>query len=172
VRAEQQQRVRVARVRRQDWPASRQIRLEALEDTPIGFVELLADAQQRTDEQWEQRAAAFAEGASSALWLAWHGDQPVGCLGAARYEPGTAALLLGVYVSPAARGAGVLDRMLDAAAEWARGLEGVTELRLEVHEDNARARAAYARRGFVETGATAPYPPDPTRAELEMVRPL
>jgi ribosomal protein S18 acetylase RimI-like enzyme len=46
------------------------------------------------------------------------------------------------------------------------------ELVLEVHEDNARARAAYRRLGFAETGATRPYPLPPGGAELEMARPL
>ena len=164
--------VRVTRVRPQDWPAWRQIRLEALEDTPIGFVELLADARQRTDAQWQERAAAAAEGDAHGLWLAWDGERPVGCTGAVRYEPGDDALVYSVYVSPTARGGDVLDQLLGAVTAWARTLDGGTRLRLEVHEDNARARAAYARRGFVETGGTAPYPPDPSRSELEMVRPL
>jgi hypothetical protein len=54
--------VRVERVRPQDWAAWKAIRLEALEDTPIGFLELLADARQKTDAQWQERAAAAAEG--------------------------------------------------------------------------------------------------------------
>ncbi len=164
--------VDVRRVRPEDWPAWKQIRLEALEDTPIGFLELLADAQRKDDAQWQERTAAAAEGDAHGLWLAWDGDRPVGCTGAVRYEPGDDALVYSVYVSPAARGTGPLDLLLDAVREWARGLAGVTRLRLEVHEDNARARAAYAKRGFVETGGTAPYAPDPTRQELEMVRPL
>jgi ribosomal protein S18 acetylase RimI-like enzyme len=164
--------VTVRRVVPQDWQAWKAIRLEALEDTPIGFLELLADAQQRADAQWQERTSAAAVGGTHGLWLAWQDDRPVGCAGGVRYEPGDSVVVYGVYVSPAARGAGVLDALLDQLAAWGRGLDGVSRLRLEVHEDNARARAAYRRRGFVETGASAPYPPDPTRRELEMVRPL
>ena len=36
----------------------------------------------------------------------------------------------------------------------------------------ARVRPQDARRGSVETGAWSEYPPDPTRRDLEMVRPL
>ena len=164
--------VEVRRVRPQDWQAWKAIRLEALEDTPIGFLELLADARQRPDEQWQERASAAAEGDAHALWLAWDGDRAVGCTGAVRYAPGDDALLYSVYVSPGARGGDAFDQLLGAAEQWARSLQGVERLRLEVHEDNARARAAYAKRGFVETGGTAPYTPDPSRLELEMVRPL
>ena len=42
------------------------------------------------------------------------------------------------------------------------------DLRLEVHEDNGPARAAYARLGFADTGVRRPYPLDPTGDELEM----
>jgi len=162
----------VRRVRPQDWPHWRRIRLEALADTPTAFLELLGDAERRTDAQWQERTAAAAQGDAHGLWLAWEGDEVVGCIGGLRYEPGDDALVYTVYVTPSARSAGVLDLLLDAVEQWARGLAGVTRLRLEVHEDNARARAAYARRGFVENGAWEPYPHDPTRQELEMDRPL
>ena len=39
---------------------------------------------------------------------------------------------------------------------------------LEVHEDNASARAFYRRRGFTETGQRKPYPLDPSADELVM----
>jgi GNAT superfamily N-acetyltransferase len=174
VRAEQEQPVRIAvrRLRPDEWQASRAIRLEALADTPIGFLEVLADARQRTDEGWRERARAVSEGDEQALFLAWDGERPIGTAGGWRRDGGPAVVVFAVYVTPSRRGADVLDRLLDAVEGWARGLEGVTELRLEVHEDNARARAAYARRGFAETGASCPYEPDPTRLELEMVRPL
>jgi ribosomal protein S18 acetylase RimI-like enzyme len=41
-------------------------------------------------------------------------------------------------------------------------------LLLHVHEANARARAFYRRRGFVETGVRLPYSLDETTDELEM----
>lgn len=52
--------------------------------------------------------------------------------------------------------------------DWAdrRGLP------LEVHEDNARAQAAYRKLGFRDTGERAPYPLPPGGQELVMERPL
>ncbi len=94
----------------------------------------------------------------------------MGCLGAVRREPGTPTVYT-VYVGSEVRGGDVLDRLLEAAEDWARDLDGV-RVRLEVHEDNARARAAYVRRGFVETGAWEPYPLDTSKRDPEMVRPL
>ncbi|HZU93097.1 MAG TPA: GNAT family N-acetyltransferase, partial [Microbacterium sp.] len=49
------------------------------------------------------------------------------------------------------RGAGVIDALLDAAAEWARW-RGLSDLLLEVHVDNDRAQSVYARCGFVRSG--------------------
>ena len=165
-------RAEVRRLRTQEWRDWKALRLEALADTPIGFLEVLAQAQRKSDEQWRERVLAVSEGDEQALYLAWDGARPIGCAGGWRRDGGPSVVVFAVYVSPAARGGDVLDRLLEAVATWAGALPGVTELRLEVHEDNARARAAYRKRGFTETGGTAPYPPDPTRVELEMSRPL
>ena len=66
-------------------------------------------------------------------------------------------LLVGVYVSPDYRGdvAGVSRLLLDAVEDWAR-LHGDT-LRLEVHEDNPRARRFYEKLGFTMTGRSREY---------------
>ena len=161
--------VEIRRVRPQDWPSSRALRLEALADTPIGFLETLEQAQSADDETWQERAARGAEGGDAFQVLAWDGDRPVGtCVSFVR---GGRTWLAAVYVSPDARGQGLLAEMVERCADWARQ-GGAPELVLEVHEANARARAAYAKLGFVDTGRTTPYPLEPGGLELEMVRPL
>ncbi|ACV07236.1 predicted acyltransferase [Kytococcus sedentarius DSM 20547] len=76
--------------------------------------------------------------------------------------------LIGVYVDPAHRGRGLRGRLTEAAADWTRGL-GLGTLSLWVHEDNARARAAYSRLGFRPTGARVVEAMGP---ELQMGRAL
>jgi RimJ/RimL family protein N-acetyltransferase len=61
----------------------------------------------------------------------------------------------------------VLEELLDWAQRWARSA-GLNRLRLLVHEDNARARAAYVRLGFAPTGRSSPYPLDQTKVEYEL----
>lgn len=56
-------------------------------------------------------------------------------------------LMDGIFVAPWARGRGVGTRLLDAIAEEAR-LRGYREVRLDVVEDNTRARALYERKGY------------------------
>ena len=162
--------IEVRRVRPGDWPLSRALRLEALADTPIGFLETLEQAQSADDQTWQQRAARGAEGGDAFQVLAWDGDRPVGtCVSFVRDGR---TWLVAVYLSPDARGQGLLAELVDRCAGWARG-GGAPELVLEVHESNVRARAAYAKLGFVETGSATPYPHDPPGGlELEMVRGL
>jgi RimJ/RimL family protein N-acetyltransferase len=159
----------VRRVTLENWPQVRALRLEALADTPIGFLERLADAQELPDEAWQARVTRGAEGGDSFQVLAWDGERPVGnCVCFLRDG---AAWLAGVYVAPAHRGSGLLAELADRCAAWARE-QGMTTLRLEVHEDNARAQRAYARLGFTATGERTPYDLDPTRDELTMERRL
>jgi ribosomal protein S18 acetylase RimI-like enzyme len=161
--------VEVRRATPADWPRLKALRLEALADTPIGFLETLEQAEQLDDGVWQARAARGAEGGDSLQVVAWDGARPVGtCVS---FVGDGRAWLVAVYVSPTARGRGLLGELVQRCADWARE-RGQPELVLEVHEDNARARAAYDKVGFVETGASRPYPLNPSRSELEMVLPL
>lgn len=125
-----------------DWRAWRDLRLEGLQDTPIGFMETYADALLVADEEWQERLSR-----PGARFLAYDGDDPVGMAGGFRNEAGE-PVLFGVYVRPSARGRGVLAGLVDAVAAWA----APDPLVLDVHEDNGRAHAAYLKLGFVETG--------------------
>jgi RimJ/RimL family protein N-acetyltransferase len=153
-----------------DWAGFREIRLRMLADEPIAFEERLVDAQTVPEYRWRDRAgrslgfvrfAALEPG--TGRWVATMGatlaPQPDRCI------------LIGVYVEPAARGAGgVTDLLLDTVQDWSRVRRPL--MSLFVHEDNARARRAYEKRGFVLTGSSEPYPLDPRRVELEMIKRL
>jgi len=180
-----------------DWPEVRALRLEMLADTPLAYLETLAQAERRSEAEWR----AWARGGSSAESITVAGillDGPArggtahdGTTSDGTVRDGTAsegrwvatmmskvppgasgAFLYGVYVAPSHRGktAGVTDALLTRVEEWAR--ERGDTLTLEVHELNGRARAAYRERGFVETGVTLPYPLDRTQRELQMQKRL
>jgi ribosomal protein S18 acetylase RimI-like enzyme len=182
----------VRRVRPEDWPRLRALRLEALEDTPMGFLERYEDALKVADEGWQFRAHRGSEAGDSAQFIAelrptmrsasgaeeadqWRRDGSF--LGTMVGFPDTSGSdevwLAAVYVTPAWRGRGraVTDALLDAVVDWARS-RNASRMLLEVHEDNASARAFYRRRGFVETGQRKPYPLDPSADELVMALPL
>lgn len=168
----------VRRVRAEDWPRLRALRLEALEDTPMGFLERYEDALKITDEGWQFRAHRGSEAGDSAQFVADQcGREDGSFLGTMVGFPDTSGSdevwLAAVYVTPAWRGRGraVADALLDAVVDWARS-RNASRMLLEVHEDNASARAFYRRRGFIETGQRKPYPLDPSADELAMALPL
>jgi GNAT superfamily N-acetyltransferase len=143
VRADQ---LRLEVVGPDDWRAWRDLRLEALEDTPIGFMETVEQARTVDDDEWRERMAK-----PGLRLLAYDEERAVGMAGGFRDQAG-APVLFAVYVTPAARGTGVLDLLVDRVAEWA----APDPLTLEVHVDNGHAHRAYLRLGFSETGETTP----------------
>ncbi|MFJ8585577.1 GNAT family N-acetyltransferase [Streptomyces sp. NPDC093595] len=160
-------------LRSDEWRKARDIRLAALRDpiAHLAFLDTYEAAAARPDEHWQERTAGAAEGndgirqfvaeAPDGTWdgtatvLVEHrgveslfGDVPVV----------QQTQVVGVYVRPAARGAGLADALFRAALEWSWSLEGepVQRVRLHVHEENARARAFYRKLGFEPTGAHMP----------------
>jgi ribosomal protein S18 acetylase RimI-like enzyme len=165
----------IRRVRPEDWREYRALRLEMLEDTPLAYLETLESALTRPDSDWQGRTLRAARPGNTAYaavdpasgrWL--------GAMNAYVATDPTRVMLVSVYITPSARGraAGVTDMLLDAVIAWARDRPGARALRLEVHEDNPRARAYYERRGFVLTGRSVPYALDRTQKDLEMELPL
>jgi ribosomal protein S18 acetylase RimI-like enzyme len=155
----------VRRVRADEWPQYRELRLEALKDTPIGFGEWYEDAVEKPDEMWQERAKLAAEAPDTALFAAFtENGQPVGMAGAfPRVGSDREMVIYGVYVSPSHRGPrlGVATLLFDAVIQWARET-GADAITLSVHAQNERAHAFYRRYGFVDTGETMPYNLDET----------
>lgn len=167
----------VRRVRISDADRVRSIRIESLGDpaADIAFLGSRERALAQPTEFWQERTAAVALSGSAAQFVAESGREWFGTVTVLIAEPtgsdSTAASrpsLVAVYVRPSQRGRGILEAMVDAAAAWV-GDAGGTELALEVHEDNVRARRAYERLGFVPTGRSSE---GPNGTEHEMVRRL
>ena len=62
------------------------------------------------------------------------------------------AHIWGMYVSPGDRGSGIRRSLMEAAIEFARSREGITQIHLSVSERAAPARALYEELGFVAWG--------------------
>jgi len=142
-----------------DWQRVRELRLEALADTPIAYAEHLADALTVDETGWRMRAA---RGASVAI----DDDRWVGSMGGFVSPQGP--MLVGVYVAPSHRGTSVAADLLAAIETWARTQGDF--LLLHVHEANARAIAFYERSGYTKTGVVVPYVLDASANEFEMVK--
>jgi len=164
----------VRRIRADDWPTLRAVRLTALGESPLAFETTLAQASAYDDDEWQARARRHATADDNSVFLAFDAaGEAVGMMGAevAKADSGQ-VYVFGVWVAPEHRGGQAATQLIEAVAAWAGAQLGVRELVLEVNETNARATAFYLRRGFVATGRSRPYPNDPSLAELEFVRPL
>jgi ribosomal protein S18 acetylase RimI-like enzyme len=153
-----------------DWRDYRTLRIEMIEDTPSAFGETLEMVSARTEPEWRERAANLSRD-SIRLAAISHDGAWIGSMGAF-IDPIDGMTLVGVYVAPRFRGEapGVTSALLEAVEVWAA--ERADRIRLDVHESNLRARAAYQKRGYVETGSTRPYPLDPSHREVEMIKRL
>ncbi|BDZ54415.1 GNAT family N-acetyltransferase [Agromyces marinus] len=157
--------------REDDWREVRDLRLEMLRDTPIAFGDTLERAATYDEAEWRTRAKR-GESNEQTVIVAIERERWVGTMGCYVPDAATGPLLVGVYVSPDRRGeaVGVTAALLAEIERWA-ALRSDT-LRLEVHEDNPRARRFYERHGFVLSGSSRPYELEPGGLELEMVKRL
>ncbi len=165
----------VRRIRADEGPRLRSIRLAALADAPGDATTTLARAEARPDDHWVEAAAANASGGLQATFFAEQADQahqpgaePVGMIGAYANESGIVNLV-GLWSAPGHRDVGVAPALLDAVASWARTI-GADRLRLWVVERNEFAKAFYVNEGFEPTGASIPYELDPRLKQVAMVR--
>ena len=164
--------VRVVGIGRDDWRELRTLRLEMLRDTPMAYLETVQQAEALAPGEWVFRAARCGQPGSVGVAAVEDAtSQWVGTMSAYLAGPGVANLVT-VYVAPAHRGTGVTDLLLDSVLSWVARQDDVRTLALLVHEQNGRAAAFYARRGFRASGRTEPYPLEPSQRELEMVLPI
>ncbi|MFJ4711682.1 GNAT family N-acetyltransferase [Streptomyces sp. NPDC088785] len=166
-----------------EWPAVKELRLEALRDevASIAFLETYEQAVGRSDAFWRERAAGASHGTAARQFVAVaDSGRWLGTAVALVEEPGTTDFLghpveerqvqiVGVYVRPEARGGHVAPELFAAASAWAYAQDGIGRVRLHFHQDNARAEGLYRKIGFVRTGRVVPLAGDPAKVEYEMV---
>jgi RimJ/RimL family protein N-acetyltransferase len=161
----------VHRVTAADTARMRALRLEMLADSPLAFLETVAQAAARPHAEYRRRIVQAATGSQIAQFVADPGARLIGHAGGTVLpdEPNV-TVIFAVYVTPAHRGTSVLPELIDAVAAWSRAA-GRPDLMLEVVVGNDRAVRAYERLGFVDTGVRVPHPVTPALTELQMRRP-
>jgi RimJ/RimL family protein N-acetyltransferase len=164
----------VRRIRADEWREYRELRLEALKDSPLAFVEQYETSVRQPDQFWQERVRRAATDRTVAGFVSVNAGRFLGkasCIIEPEVTDHVSAHIVGVYVQPGARGRekGTAGRLIAAAVDWAHREAGAQRVRLFVLDANERAQRFYRRAGFVATGHTMPYPPDPSYVELEMV---
>ena len=162
----------VRRVVAGDAARMRALRLEMLADSPLAFLETLAQAAARPHEAYRRRIAQAAAGGQLAQFIAepHDGGRLIGHAGGTVLPetPGE-TVIFAVYVTPAHRGGKVVAELIEAVAAWSRAA-GRNRLMLEVVVGNLRAVRAYEKLGFEDTGDRVPHPVVPALTELRMRR--
>lgn len=139
---------RIRRLMPADAGQYRQLRLEALADSPASFGASLSAEQQRPLDWFAERLTQ-----TQVLGLIGCQHQLVGCLGlaiSALEKSRHIGMLWGMYITPSARGqqgaAALLQQMIALASSQ------VKILQLSVEADNQAAINLYLKAGFTEYG--------------------
>lgn len=138
----------IAPLNPQDWPLYREIRLEALLDSPQAFGSVYRDQVVKPESFWRDRLVQSSAGPGSWLLFARLDGRIVGMIGAFTNpeEPGVATVV-GVYVSPSARGKGIGRAMLQAILAVVF-TAGIPTARLGVNSEQVPALSLYRSFGF------------------------
>jgi ribosomal protein S18 acetylase RimI-like enzyme len=133
----------LTRVEPADWQRLRDVRLAALAESPEMFGSTLAKEQSFDEAEWRGRAAR------PATFLASRDGVDVGMTGV--YDLDGEWWVMGMWLTPVARGTGVVEALVRACESVAQEA-GATTVTLGVMEDNPRGRHAYVRLGYEFTG--------------------
>ena len=165
-----------------DWHHLRDIRLRAIANFPLAFLESFAVAHALTEEDWRARGTRNELPTSYQVVARTPADLWVGTMsafisaGAPEYQPGSTgtgqprANVVGVWVDPTFRGLSTVAAvLLRSVRVWAAEKHQLTELFLHVHEANHRAIRFYQKSGARVTGEFMPDPRRPSERQIEMV---
>jgi ribosomal protein S18 acetylase RimI-like enzyme len=138
-------------LRQDEWRDFQALRLRSITETPLAIYPTLEEERARTPEQIQAKIAGTPH---QVVFGAYAGTTLVGIAGLRR-EPlvqvAHKGVLWGVYLHPDYRRGGVARRLLQALFDQARA-HGVTQVRLNVNVENARAAGLYRSMGFETYG--------------------
>ena len=153
-----------------EWEKLRELRLQALADTPEAFGSTLGESLARTDEEWRSRFAP-RDGSVNVVEVDGDGDFVGMASGFLADGSSDVAYLVGMFVIPERRGEGIGRRLVDAVETWAVEL-GARRLALEVNPAVSAAAQLYERCGFQRTGMCRQLPDRPEITVVEMAKEL
>jgi ribosomal protein S18 acetylase RimI-like enzyme len=149
-----------------DWQLMRDVRLAALAEAPDAFGSTYAREVAFGEPEWRGR---FSDRSVTFFAYTDPVESPAGLAGV--YVEDGVADLVSMWVRPGFRGQKIGERLIEAAATWAKQHEFGT-LYLWVTVTNDSARRLYERCGFTATGELAPLPSNPALTEIRMSRAL
>lgn len=134
-----------------DWEAFRQIRLQAIADSPSAVWPTHDEEAGRTVDELQARINMTA---TQVVFGAFSGGELAGIAGLRR-EPlaqvAHKAVLWGVFVNPALRKQGIARQLFAQILAHAR-VAGILQIQLCVNADNSNAKSLYQSLGFQSYG--------------------
>lgn len=151
-----------------DWELLKQVRLQALQDSPRAFASSYDEEERFTKQQWQSILEHDLQ-----WFMAFNNSEPIGTV-AARSGPDIAPderYVESMWVNPRYRRTGVGRRLIAALEETVRS-EGAQVLLLWVLDGNEVARNMYLKLGFTSTEDRQRLNKYPNRIEERMSRPI
>jgi len=129
-----------------DESVLRELRLQALTESPRAFSSTYEREVARTIEDWRRWLAP------AATFILEADGEPRGLVaGVPDQNDASIMHLMAMWVHPDIRGTGAADALISSVKAFATEL-GATHLHLKVVENNGRAKRCYERAGFRATG--------------------
>ena len=140
--------VEIITLRVDEWPLYKQIRVEAVTDSPQAFGSNREQQLVHPDSFWQKRLEDAARGESQWLLFARSAGDLVGMIGAYRDEnTSQEATVISVYVTPSARGRGISALLMKAILEKLRQA-GMRKVWIGVNIEQKAALHLYQKTGF------------------------
>jgi len=151
-----------------EWRVYKDLRLQALAESPDAFGSTFAKEVQRSDEEWAYRLASGARSAWDLPLIAMLDACPIGLAwGKIEASEPAVANLYQVWVHPNYRGHGAGQLLLEAVIEWAKSRHAAA-LELDVTLGYTPAARLYYRNGFRPVGEPVSLRPGAELLEQKM----
>jgi ribosomal protein S18 acetylase RimI-like enzyme len=140
--------IEITHLQPQQWPQYRQIRLEALQNSPQAYTTTYQEMIDKPESFWQDRLVNAAAGKDSWLLFARVDERIAGIIGAFLPEGSDRAVIVSFYVTPKYRGKGVSTALMDAILSELRQNDTIQTVELAVTHSQEAAIGLYKRFGF------------------------
>ncbi|MBN1151534.1 GNAT family N-acetyltransferase [candidate division WOR-3 bacterium] len=137
----------IRRIREEDWQIYRNIRLDAMKESPMAFSTTYQDAQKRDDRTWKEQVHSAVSGSERCTYLAFDGDKAIGVASIYGTDEEGVGELIQVWVSPDYRGTSTAFDLIKTVLDWA-SRENYKSILAIVRKDNEKAVNFYIKFGF------------------------